>query len=133
MFVNNNKIEPLDNHDVCVPTVASSYEIETGNGEISVLEPRSNSSSEVEECFVPHVRAPRPSEFVRKYNVSLNHPPCGKRRSQCRSINVPLSVKPEQRVKVHPQEPFSVSNNTLSCQGCYENLCIKSSSVENHL
>ena len=83
MFVNDNKIEPLDNDDVCVlPTVASSYEIETENGE-----PRFNSSSEVEECFVPHVQAPRHSEFVMKHKVSLNYPLCGKRRSQCRSIN----------------------------------------------
>ena len=40
---------------MCLPTVASSSGIETKNSEISVIQLSSNSSAEVDECFVSHV------------------------------------------------------------------------------
>ena len=40
---------------------------------------------------------------------------------------------PEQHVHECPKEPFVVSNGTLSCRGCKEELCLKTSSVKNHI
>ena len=47
LLINNNKIEQLDNHDMS----ARSSEMETENGEISEIEPSSNSSAEMEEAL----------------------------------------------------------------------------------
>ena len=49
------------------------------------------------------------------------------------SSSNPLTIKPEQRLKEHPDEPFSISNRKLFCQGCCEEICVKSSSVKNHI
>ena len=38
-----------------------------------------------------------------------------------------------QRIKEHPEEPFSISNNKLFCKGWREELSIKKSSMANHL
>ena len=38
-----------------------------------------------------------------------------------------------QCIKEYPNEPFVVSNSKLFCNGCREELCIKKSSVKNHM
>ena len=63
----------------------------------------------------------------------MANPPCGKCRSRG-VVNTELkTVKPEKRVKEHLNEPLTVSNGKLFCRGCREELCLKSSSLKNHL
>ena len=77
-------------------------------------------------------RAPSQSELSRKRKC-VSNPPSGKRKnSGSKCSTEPKSVKPEQRVREYPNEPFVVSNSALFCSGCREELCVKSSSVKNH-
>ena len=45
----------------------------------------------------------------------------------------PKAVTPQQRVHEYPNEQLTVSCNKLFCRACREKLCLKSSSVKNHL
>ena len=75
---------------------------------------------------------PRPSDFARKRKIAAN-PPCGKRRSRGAVDTELKTVKPEKHVKEHPNEPLTVSNGKRFCRGCRKELCLKSSSLKNHL
>lgn len=91
--------------------------------------------SESDAVAVPslldRLRSPSPSDFARKRKTVVN-PPRGKRRS--RGAVGLKKIKPEQRVRENPGEPLIVSSNgKLFCRGCREELCLKSSSVKNHL
>ncbi len=71
------------------------------------------------------LRCPRPLELSRKRNIQQNpKPPSGKRRSCGHRTFDPKSVSPAQRVCEYPGESLSVSNNTLFCQACREELGI---------
>ncbi len=61
--------------------------------------------------LLSRLRAPAPSELSRKRKC-LSNPPSGKRRSRGNNHDTePKSVKPEQRVREYPKEPFVVSNS----------------------
>ena len=80
------------------------------------------------------LKAPKPSSLSRKRTQARNpNPPRGKRRCRGTSTHDPKGIKPIQRVKEYPDELFSISNNKLFCKGCREELCVKKSSVANHL
>ena len=97
-----------------------------------------SSVSEVEESedleavsLLSKLRAPRPSDLSRRRKIAAN-PPCGKRKS--RSYGTDLkTIKPEKRVRENPNEPLTVSSGKLFCRACREELCLKSSSLKNHL
>ena len=72
-----------------------------------------------------------PSDFARKRKTAANPPPRGKRKSRG-AVDL-KKIKPEQRVRDYPSEPLTVSNGKLFCRGCREELCLKSSSIKNHL
>jgi len=80
------------------------------------------------------LRAPRPSDLSRKRKIAAN-PPCGKRRSRAHAhAETDLkTIRPEKRVREYPSEPLTVSNGKRFCRGCREELCLKSSSLKNHL
>ena len=80
------------------------------------------------------LRAPRPSDLSRKRKIATNQPPSGKRKSRAAATESGLkTIKPEKRVAEYPKEPLAVSNGKLFFNGCREELCLKSSSVKNHL
>ena len=78
------------------------------------------------------LKAPTRSELSRKRLMARN-PPRGKRKCRGKSIHDPTNIKPTQRIKEYPNEPFTVSKNKLFCKGCREELCIKKSSLKNHI
>ena len=93
------------------------------------------SSSSTTVSLLDRLQSPEPSDYARKRKTTVN-PPKGKRKSHgssAASSSNPLTIKPEQRLKEHPEEPFSISNRKLFCQGCREEICVKSSSVKNHI
>ncbi len=60
--------------------------------------------------LLSRLRTPAPSELSRKCKCVSNHP-SGKHRSRGSNHDTePKSVKPEQRVREYPKEPFVVSN-----------------------
>ena len=78
------------------------------------------------------LKVPKASDLARKHSV-LRNPPRGKKKSKGNSTNDPTNTKPTQHIKEYPNEPFVVSNSKLFCNGCREELCIKKSSVKNHI
>ena len=103
----------IDSGASCIDSGAS--ERETFNGAASLLS---------------RLRAPRPSDLARKRKIITN-PPSGKRKSRgTTSDSDPIAVTPQQRVS---NEQLTVSCNKLFCRACREKLCLKSSSVKNHL
>ena len=83
-------------------------------------EPRQEGAAQV-VSLLSRLKAPRPSDFARKRKIAAN-PPSGKRRSRGASDTELTSIKPEKRVKEHPNEPLTVSNGKLFCRGCREEL-----------
>ena len=80
------------------------------------------------------LKAPKLSSLSRKQTQARNlNPPRDKQRCRGTSAHDPKGIRPIQRVKEYPNEPFSISNNKLFCKGCREELCVKKSSVSNHL
>ena len=78
------------------------------------------------------LKAPNMSELSRKRKVTKN-PPTGKRRARSSCPSNPKGIKPQQRVKEYPTEPFIVSSSKLFCQGCREELPLKKSSISYHI
>ena len=71
------------------------------------------------------LKSPQASVAARKRKIACN-PPTGKRRSLGRSsVTDPKSIKPAERVRAYPAEPFTVSGGHLFCSGCRERLCLK--------
>ena len=78
------------------------------------------------------LKAPDLSELSRKRKVMTN-PPTGKKRAHSSCQSNPKGIKPQQRVKEYPAEPFVVSSGKLFCQGCREELPLKKSSISCHI
>uniref|UniRef100_A0A1X7U482 Uncharacterized protein n=1 Tax=Amphimedon queenslandica TaxID=400682 RepID=A0A1X7U482_AMPQE len=51
----------------------------------------------------------------------------------CASLSDPKGVHSEQRIKHYPKETFIASCGNLFCRACRGRLCLKKSSVKNHL
>ena len=78
------------------------------------------------------LKAPSMSELSRKRKVKRN-PPIGKKKVHSSCQSNPKGIKPQQRVKEYPVEPFIVSCGKLFCQGCREELPLKKSSISYHI
>ena len=106
---------------------------ESGESSLSTatLSSRNDTSSSV-SSLMSVLKAPKLSNLSRKRAV-LRNPPRGKRRCRGSSVHDPTNIKPMQRVNEYPNEALTVSNNKLFCSGCREELCIKKSSVKNHI
>ena len=78
------------------------------------------------------LKAPDMSELSRKRKIMKN-PPSGKRRSRSSCQSNPKGIKPQQRVKEYPTEPFIISSGKLFCHGCREELPLKKSSISYHV
>jgi len=63
----------------------------------------------------------------------LRNPPRGRKKTKSNLINDPTHVKPLQHIKEYPNELFIVSNSKLFCNGCREELCLKKSTLNNHI
>ena len=66
------------------------------------------SSSSTTVSLLDRLQSPEPSDYARKRKTTVN-PPKGKRKSHggsAASSSNPLTIKPEQRLKEHPEEPF---------------------------
>ena len=94
-------------------------------------ESETDSESDAVPSLLDRLRSPSPSDFARKRKTAANPPPRGKRKSRG-AVDL-KKIKPEQRVRDYPSEPLTVSNGKLFCRGCREELCLKSSSIKNHL
>ena len=101
--------------------------------------PSSSSSSTISDSsttaksLMDSLRTPTASELSRKRKIDCNKPPKGKKRSRGTCSSDPKFITPEQRVKQHPKECFSVSNKKLFCLACREELSVKSSVVIGHI
>ena len=101
--------------------------------------PSSSSSSTISDSsttaksLMDSLRTPTASELSRKRKIDCNKPPKGKKRSRGTCSSDPKFITPEQRVKQHPKECFSVSNKKLFCLACREELSVKSSMVIGHI
>ena len=101
--------------------------------------PSSSSSSTISDSsttaksLMDSLRTPTASELSRKWKIDCNKPPKGKKRSRGTCSSDPKFITPEQRVKQHPKECFSVSNKKLFCLACREELSVKSSMVIGHI
>ena len=95
----------------------------------------SNSSTHGENSAISLLsvlKAPGMSELSRKRKVKRN-PPIGKKKAHSSCQSNPKGIKPQQRVKEYPVEPFIVSCGKLFCQGCREELPLKKSSISYHI
>ena len=93
---------------------------------VTELTERSSSSS-----LLNVLKASKAFDLARKHSV-LRNPPQGK-KSRGNWTNDPTKIKPMQHIKENPNESFIESNNKLLCNGCLKELCIKKSSVKNHV
>ena len=83
--------------------------------------------------LLSRLKSPQPSAAARKRKIACN-PPSGKKRSRGSSLATdPKNIKPAERVRAYPTEPFTVSGSHLFCSGCRERLCLKKSSIKNHI
>ena len=78
------------------------------------------------------LKAPGMSELSRKRKVKRN-PPIGKKKAHSSCQSNLKGIKPQQRIKEYPAEPFIVSCGKLFCQGCREELPLKKSSISYHI
>ena len=99
------------------------------------FESASNSSSSTSAVSLLSVlKAPTVSDLSRKQKIARNPAPVGKRRAKStNSQSNPRTIKPQQRVREYPKEPFTVASGKLFCQGCREELPLKKSSIEYHI
>ena len=96
----------------------------------------SGSSSEASatvKFLLDSLHKPTASELSRKQKIDRNQPPKGKKRSRGSFSSDPKSITPQQRVRQHPDQCFSVSKNMLFCLACREELSVKSSVITGHV
>ena len=94
----------------------------------------SNNDEPVTVSLLSMLKSPPASEFGRKRKIRANAPPTGKRRSRGTSTIDLKKVQPHQRVREFPSEPFKANaNKKLFCVACREELCLKLSSIRNHV
>ena len=82
--------------------------------------------------FLSRLRSPTPSILSRKRKVRVN-PPIGKKRGKGRVVSNPKTIVPADRVREYPDEHFVVSNGTLFCSACREEVATKKSVIESHI
>ena len=84
--------------------------------------------------MLSRLRAPSESDLCHKRKI-LIRPPVGKKRSSHSGYKKSKdpNVTPLQRVKEFPNEHLCVSVRNLFCNVCREKLCVKQSTVKNHL
>jgi len=99
---------------------------------VSIDSDSSARSGNAAVSLLNNLRAPDMSELSRKRKVMKN-PPIGKKRAHSNCQSNPKGIKPQQRVKEYPSEPFIVSAGKLFCQGCREELPLKKSSISYHI
>ena len=112
-----NKSDQVTNISSQAVSIESDSSMRSGNSSVSLLSV---------------LKAPNMSELSRKRKVTKN-PPTGKRRARSSCPSNPKGIKPQQRVKEYPTEPFIVSSSKLFCQGCREELPLKKSSISYHI
>ena len=94
---------------------------------------KSSDASTKARSLMECLHRPTASELSRKRKIDCNQPPKGKKRSRGLCSSDPKSITPQHRVKQHPKECFSVSNNKLFCLACREELSVKCSVVNGHI
>ena len=82
--------------------------------------------------FMAHFKQPNPSVLARKRKIQTN-PPVGKKRSRGKTNSDPKKVSPADRIKLFPDEHFSVSVGKLFCLACREVLSTKKSVLGLHI
>ena len=112
-----NESDQVTNISSQAVSIESDSSMRSGNSSVSLLSV---------------LKAPNMSELSRKRKVMKN-PPTGKRRARSSCPSNPKGIKPQQRVKEYPTEPFIVSSSKLFCQGCREELPLKKSSISYHI
>ncbi len=83
--------------------------------------------------ILSRLRAPLPSELSHKRKIRMNPPPKGVKCGKGAVTADPKSITPLDCVKAYPGENFTVSNNTLFCSACREEVAVKKSVVELHI
>ncbi len=83
--------------------------------------------------ILDRLRAPQPSDLTHKQRVDSLPPPKGKRRARGTQASDPKSVSLAQRLSEFPKEHLAVSNNTLFCKACREELALKKVVIANHV
>ena len=79
------------------------------------------------------LKSPPASEFGRKRKIRAMLHLLGKRSRGTSTIDL-KKVQPHQRVREFPSEPFKANaNKKLFCVACREELCLKLSSIRNHV
>ena len=101
------------------------------DGSDSESDDLSTTPEPAQPSILERLQAPQQSDLARK----RTNPSRGKRRSRGSSASSsdPKGVRPEQRIKDYPGETFIVSCGNLFCRACRERLCLKKSSVKNHV
>ena len=99
---------------------------------ISIESDSSTRSGNSAVSLLSVLKAPGMSELSCKRKVVKN-PPIGKKKAHSSCQSNPKGIKPQQRVKEYPTEPFIVSCGKLFCQGCREELPLKKSSISYHI
>ena len=100
----------------------------------------SNESNDTDEStretsvvsLLDRLKSPKLSELSRKRKV-LTNPPVGKKRSSGRRCFNDPKVQPSQRIKEFPEEELTASAGRLFCKACRETLCLKRSTIFNHV
>ena len=119
---NDDDLEPSRESDVTTTsTITTSMTRYTG----STSNPTPNGVS-----LLSVLKAPSASDFSCKRKIAKN-PPAGRKRTNSQSN--PKTIKPQQRVTEYSKEPFTVASGKFFCQGCWEELPFKKSSIEHHI
>ena len=113
------------------PSMSSNTEL-SSNAELGDVESNTESSESGVASILNYLKPPKASTLARKRKIAVN-PPMGLKRSKGTASNDPKSVRPVDRVKSYPQEPFSVSNKKLFCLSCREELPLKKNSIDVHV
>ena len=100
-----NESDQVTNISSQAVSIESDSSMRSGNSSVSLLSV---------------LKAPNMSELSRKRKVTKN-PPTGKRRARSSCPSNPKGIKPQQRVKEYPTEPFIVSSSKLFARGVGKN------------
>jgi len=99
---------------------------------ISIESDSSTRSANSSVSLLSVLKAPNMSELSWKRKVMKN-PLIGKKRAHSKCQSNSNKIKPQQRVKEYPEEPFIVSFGKLFYKGCREELPLKKSSISYHI
>uniref|UniRef100_A0A1X7TYF9 HAT C-terminal dimerisation domain-containing protein n=1 Tax=Amphimedon queenslandica TaxID=400682 RepID=A0A1X7TYF9_AMPQE len=123
--------------------------MEDGEGEVIISESSSDNESDEDSCstepaissspvasLLDRLKRPHLSDLARKRKRKVNQPRAPRKSTTARrssSSSEPKSIKPADRVREYGNEPFKVSNAKLFCEGCREELNLKSTIINNHI